>query len=79
MIVKNLQEFNGIVTERDSYICAFCHKDFNFSYYFDEDGINQYVCADHIQTKGAGPELKFETDNGRTVCLDCHNKRHSNF
>lgn len=78
MKVKNLADFHRIVCERDKYICSVCDKDFNFDYYFLEDGRNAYCCGDHILTQKAYPELKLETDNGRTICLSCHNKRHTN-
>lgn len=77
MQAKNQKEFHKMVVERDGYICSVCFKDFAYPMFFDENGLNQYVCADHIKTKGSHPELKLETDNGRTICKPCHTLRHS--
>jgi len=35
------------------------------------------LCGDHVQTVGSRPDLQFDVTNGRSVCLPCHNKRHS--
>ena len=77
MLAKNMKEFHRIVTERDNYVCCVCKKDFAYSCYFLPDGRNSHVCADHIHTQGSSPELKLETNNGRCICLPCHNLRHS--
>jgi len=76
MLAKNLKEFHRLVCERDGYICQVCKKSFNFPHYFDENGINQYVCGHHIETQGARIDLKLEVDNGRCVDFDCHEKLH---
>lgn len=73
----NLKEWHKSVCENAKYVCVFCFKDFSYDCYFDENGVNQYVCGDHIQTQKAHPEKKFDIANGRCVCLPCHNKRHS--
>jgi 5-methylcytosine-specific restriction endonuclease McrA len=65
------------VCERDHYQCRVCKKSFNYNCHFDENGVNQYVCAHHLESRGAHPEKKFDPDNCITVCLDCHNKIHS--
>lgn len=70
------KEWHKAVCERDDYTCTFCKKYYNFPMYFNEEGINQYVCGDHIKTKGSHPELRLDVSNGRCVCLECHNKRH---
>lgn len=72
-----MKELHRLVGERDGWICSVCFKDFDFDLYRDENGQNQYICADHIITRGSAPELKFETDNCRTICYHCHSKRHS--
>lgn len=76
MKAKSDKDFHKLVCERDSYICYMCKKDFSYDCYFQGE-VNQYVCADHIATKGSHPELRLETDNGRCVCFDCHLIRHS--
>jgi hypothetical protein len=77
MLAKNMTEWHRLVCERDKYICQVCEKDFSFDCYFLEDGRNAYVCGDHIQSRGSRIDLQFNVDNGRCVCLSCHNKRHS--
>tara|TARA_R100000656_G_C3952123_1_gene128634 strand:+ start:594 stop:830 length:237 start_codon:yes stop_codon:yes gene_type:complete len=70
------KNWHKAVIERDNYICYVCKKYFGYSGYFNEAGVNQYVCGDHIKTKGARPELKYDVDNGRCVCFKCHELRH---
>lgn len=50
------------VLKRDDYICRFCGK---------RGGILQ---ADHIKPFALFPELRFIVDNGRTLCIPCHQK-----
>ena len=50
------------VFERDDYTCIWCGKkggDLN---------------ADHIKPFCDYPDLRFNIDNGRTLCIDCHKK-----
>lgn len=51
------------VLERDCQICVWCGNDKNLE-------------ADHIKPFYLFPELRFAIDNGRTLCKDCHYKRH---
>jgi len=76
MKAKNDKEFHKLVCEREGYFCQGCGKDFSADYYFNERGINQYVCGHHSRTKKSHPELRLETDNGNCTCSDCHTKRH---
>lgn len=50
------------VFKRDNYTCQSCNK----------RGV--YIQADHIKQFAYYPELRFETSNGRTLCVDCHKK-----
>jgi len=77
MIAKNDKDFQRLVTERDGYICHYCNKNLSLPYYFNAEGVNQYAVAHHIKRKRAHPELRLETDNGQTVCAQCHNLIHS--
>jgi hypothetical protein len=51
---------------RDNYQCVWGGK---------EHGDRLH--ADHIQLFSTHPELRFAIDNGRTLCVSCHQKRHS--
>ncbi len=50
------------VFERDNWTCVFCN----------ERGGN--LEADHIKPFAFYPELRFEIENGRTLCVPCHKK-----
>lgn len=53
-----------LVFERDNYTCIWCGKK------------DKTIQADHIQEFYLYPELRFSVDNGRTLCKNCHIKRH---
>jgi len=75
-IVKKDKEWHKLVIERDNYICYNCKKDFSADCYF-QNNVNQYLCGDHIKTKGARTDLRHDINNGRAVCFNCHLIRHS--
>ena len=52
------------VFERDNFTCVWCGRK------------DKTIQADHIQEFAIHPELRFAIDNGRTLCGDCHKKRH---
>ena len=54
------REMQKKVFERDDYTCQIC----------EERGVDLQV--DHIQSWAKYPELRFEMDNCRTVCMSCH-------
>lgn len=50
------------VRERDNYTCCLCRK----------RGGDLHV--DHIKPFALHPELRFDMNNGRTLCVPCHRK-----
>ena len=52
------------VFTRDHFTCVWCGKK------------DKTIQADHIQEFAIHPELRFAIDNGRTLCKECHFKRH---
>lgn len=59
------------IFQRDDYICQECgikggwHKELNKKIILN---------ADHIKPFALYPELRFDVDNGRTLCINCHRK-----
>jgi len=60
---RKYAEWRKAVFERDNYICIICG--------YDKGHILQ---ADHIKPFAHFPELRFDVDNGRTLCKNCHKK-----
>lgn len=56
-------EWRRKVFERDNYTCHHCLKRGSI-----------ILHADHIKQFAFYPELRFDVDNGRTLCVDCHKK-----
>lgn len=59
------REWRLAVMTRDDFTCQFCGA---------RSRVGQKVClhADHIKPFALYPELRFEVDNGRTLCEPCH-------
>lgn len=60
-----------VVLERDHYECQWCKDQGRVTSRF-----NSILEIDHIQELETHPELATELENLRTLCKDCHNKRH---
>jgi 5-methylcytosine-specific restriction endonuclease McrA len=56
------QNWRKAIFERDDYTCVWCGK----------RGVT--LNADHIKSWAHHPELRFVLDNGRTLCVVCHQK-----
>ncbi|WP_061866140.1 HNH endonuclease [Streptococcus oralis] len=57
--------------QRDHYECLWCKAEGKVT----TDSLE----VDHIKELEFYPELAFELDNLRTLCKECHNKRHGRF
>ena len=50
------------IFKRDNYTCVLCGAK------------DKYFNADHIKPFSLYPELRLSLDNGRTLCIECHEK-----
>ncbi|MGM0183475.1 hypothetical protein IGK74_002441 [Enterococcus sp. AZ150] len=57
--------------ERDNYECQWCRANGKLTTQYDS-----ILEIDHIKELEFYPELALDIDNLRTLCKDCHNKRH---
>lgn len=62
------------VLERDHYECVMCKE--NGKLTTTQDSVME---VDHIKELEFYPELALDPNNLRTLCKDCHNKRHHRF
>lgn len=55
------------VFERDNYTCVWCNAK-------NGHGKTVVLQADHIKQFAWFPDLRFDINNGRTLCINCHRK-----
>lgn len=60
---RRYQQWRKEVLQRDNFACQFCAK------------INCSI-AHHLKSIKEYPELRFDVDNGRTICKECHIQIH---
>jgi hypothetical protein len=66
---KKYKEWRTAIFERDNYTCQICG-----ARNFKGNGKTIKLHADHIKPFAYYPELRFDINNGRTLCEDCHKK-----
>ncbi len=58
---KGYKDWQLAVFTRDNFKCIWCSS-------------KEQIEADHIKRWGEYPDLRYEVNNGRTLCHNCHNK-----
>lgn len=69
---KEWQELRQEAMKRDNYECVWCASEGKVS-------TNQVLEVDHIKELEYYPQDALDIHNLRTLCKDCHNKRHKRF
>lgn len=64
-LTKEYKDWRKSVFERDDYTCMICGK------------VGGELNAHHIKPYAKYEELRFDLDNGITLCKECHKKVHS--
>ena len=59
------------VLKRDHYECVWCREEGKVT--------TENLEVDHIKELEFYPEFALDLDNLRTLCKECHNKRHGRF
>jgi len=65
------KQWRETVLERDNWHCQFCGIRQGWNKSLKQQTI---LDVDHIKPFCSYPELRFDIDNGRTLCRDCHKK-----
>lgn len=68
---KEWRQLRQVVLERDNHECQECKSNGLVTSQFDS-----ILEVDHIKELHLHPELATNLDNLRTLCKDCHNKKH---
>ena len=69
-VIQNTPEYRlwrKSVFKRDDYTCQICNAR-------NKEGLKLVINADHIKPFSLFPELRFDINNGRTLCSGCHRK-----
>lgn len=67
---KIYREWANFIYEKDSFTCVTC----GYKSKGKVKGVRLDIHADHIKSFTDFPELRFDLDNGRTLCVPCHIK-----
>lgn len=67
----NYRLWRDKVFERDDYTCQICKAK-------SGNGKSIFLHPHHIKSYTHYPELRFDIDNGLTLCIDCHKNLHRN-
>lgn len=59
------KQWRDAIYKRDNYTCTCCGE---------KEKVSGKLEAHHIKSFADFPELRFDIDNGRTLCKDCHRK-----
>jgi 5-methylcytosine-specific restriction endonuclease McrA len=72
------KELRQSILKRDNFECQWCKEEglVVIDGGFDKNGNPVVLEVDHIKELETNPELAYDSDNLRTLCKDCHNKRH---
>lgn len=65
------KQWRDKVFAKDRYTCQWCNA-------HNGNGKDIYLEAHHIKSWKCFPELRFDMENGITLCLDCHNTTRGN-
>lgn len=57
-----MREWRRMIFKRDNYTCVICKQK------------KRELNADHIKPFSLFPALRFDLENGRTLCVECHRK-----